>query len=228
MKTDEFLNEMKNIINEDNISELKKELDYLYKGIGWAEWDYFKEGLAYSTNFKPEETTDEDLEKMINSSGIAKVKKVEEIKDYSDMEDFDPKDFNPDDKIILTKKPMSDQFYSESSQKNEALNGLNDYKRFYEDMKEFREDMAKVFPGDKRELLDQIDHLLYVIRAMWDGEIIDESSQRNESLDLSKLSSKDAEKLSKYFNDFAKDKTVRYDLIDKIEDILKNKYKIAK
>ena len=55
-----------------------------------------------------------------------------------------------------------------------------------------------------------------------------ESSQKNESLDLSKLSSKDAEKLSKYFNDFAKDKTVRYDLIDKIEDILKNKYKTAK
>lgn len=119
MKTDEFLNEVKNIINEDNMSELKKELDYLYKGIGWAEWDYFKEGLAYSTNFKPEEITDEDLEKMINASGIAKVKKVEEIKDYSDMEDFNPEDFNPDDKIILTKKPMSNQFYSESSQKNE-------------------------------------------------------------------------------------------------------------
>ena len=117
MKTDEFLNEVKNIINEDNMSELKKELDFLYRGIGWAEWDYFKEGLAYISNFKPEGMTDEDLEKMINASGIAKVKQVKDIKNYSDMEDFNPEDFNPDDKIILTKKPMSNQFYSESFSK---------------------------------------------------------------------------------------------------------------
>ena len=108
--------------NEDNASELKKELNDLYRGIGWAEWDYFKEGLAYSTNFKPNEMSDIDLEKMINASDIAKVKKVREIKNHSSMEDFDPKDFRPDDKIVVTKKPMSSQFHGESSQKNEGSN----------------------------------------------------------------------------------------------------------
>ena len=108
--------------NEDNASELKKELNDLYRGIGWAEWDYFKEGLAYSTNFKPGGMSDNDLEKMINASGIAKVKKVREIRNYSSMEDFDPKDFRPDDKIIVTKKPMSSQFHGESLQKNEGSN----------------------------------------------------------------------------------------------------------
>ena len=181
MKTSEFLNEVKNIINEDNMSELKKELDYLYNGIGWAEWDYFKEGLAYSTDFKPEGITDEDLEKMINSSGIAKVKQVKDIKDYSDMEDFDPKDFNPDDKIILTKKPMSNQFYSESSQKNEASMPLSDYKELYRMLGVFQKDIEEEYPGSTSDMMDywnNIGELRELIKQMWDGEIIDESSQK--------------------------------------------------
>ena len=179
MKTDEFLNKVKNIINEDNMSELKKELDYLYKGIGWAEWDYFKEGLAYSTNFKPEETTDEDLEKMINSSGIAKVEQVKDIKNYSDMEDFDPKDFNPDDKIILTKKPMSNQFYNENLDYNDGDSFY--HSRFGRLTYNANNDTFEDTDGDSYDA-DMIDpEELESINGGMSNRFCRESSQKNEA-----------------------------------------------
>ena len=168
--------------NEDNASELKKELNNLYRGIGWAEWDYFKEGLAYSTNFKPDGMSDSDLEKMTNASGIAKVKKVKEIRNYSSMEDFDAKDFRPDDKIIVTKKPMSSQFHGESSQKNEdfdtyaiAWQEFDRQDRIVGKQKEFK--TAKARDSFVQKLKDS--PKFYKILGYSDPEIT-ESSQKNE------------------------------------------------
>ena len=54
---------------------------------------------------------------------------------------------------------------------------------------------------------------------------ITESSQKNEALNLDKLTDADAKQLIMYLNDFIKDKASKYYYIDKIEAILKKSYK---
>ena len=52
-----------------------------------------------------------------------------------------------------------------------------------------------------------------------------ESTQKNEALNLDKLTDEDAKQLIMHLNDFIKDKASKYYHIDKIEGILKKKYK---
>lgn len=52
-----------------------------------------------------------------------------------------------------------------------------------------------------------------------------ESAQKNEALNLDKLTDADAKQLIMYLNDFIKDKASKYYYIDKIEAILKKRYK---
>ena len=54
---------------------------------------------------------------------------------------------------------------------------------------------------------------------------VKESSQKNEALNLDKLTDADAKQLIMYLNDFIKDKASKYYYIDKIEAILKKSYK---
>lgn len=54
---------------------------------------------------------------------------------------------------------------------------------------------------------------------------ITESAQKNEALNLDKLTDADAKQLIMYLNDFIKDKASKYYYIDKIEAILKKRYK---
>ena len=57
------------------------------------------------------------------------------------------------------------------------------------------------------------------------GAVIAESAQKNEALNLDSLTDEDAKQLIQYLQDFIKDKSSKYYHIDKIEAILKKKYK---
>ena len=86
-------------------------------------------------------------------------------------------------------------------------------------VKEFKDfDCIDCAVAKKREYLEK--NPTHVV------EIISESkAQKNEALNLDKLTDADAKQLIMYLNDFIKDKASKYYYIDKIEAILKKRYK---
>ena len=117
---------------------------------------------------------------------------------------------------------------NESTQKNEAL-----YK-IAKTNKEKEEILAKIEkdPSLKLVSIDNVvsgwkDNKNGIPIAQYNTRITykKESSQKNEALNLDKLTDADAKQLIMYLNDFIKDKASKYYYIDKIEAILKKRYK---